>query len=62
MQARATAYHSASQARQIQARTRAISSCLPMSNALEKMFERDWQRVCTKEKFTSMLAREHKVG
>jgi len=28
--------------------------------ALEKMFERDWQRVCTKEKFTSMLAREHK--
>ena len=29
--------------------------------ALEKMFERDWQRVCSKEKFTSMMNREHKV-
>jgi hypothetical protein len=27
---------------------------------LDKMFERDWQRVCAKEKFTSMLARENK--
>jgi hypothetical protein len=24
------------------------------------MFERDWQRACAKEKFTSMLARENK--
>lgn len=24
------------------------------------MFERDWQRACSKEKFTSMLARENK--
>lgn len=27
---------------------------------LDKMFERDWQRACAKEKFTSMLARENK--
>jgi len=24
------------------------------------MFERDWQRCCSKEKFTTMLIREHK--
>eukprot|EP00878_Enallax_costatus_P045018 GHUV01053851.1.p1 GENE.GHUV01053851.1~~GHUV01053851.1.p1 ORF type:complete len:472 (+),score=157.43 GHUV01053851.1:213-1628(+) len=27
---------------------------------VDKMFERDWQRACGKEKFTSMLARENK--
>lgn len=27
---------------------------------LEKLFSRDWQRACGKEKFTSMLARENK--
>ncbi|KAJ9524025.1 hypothetical protein QJQ45_022487, partial [Haematococcus lacustris] len=30
--------------------------------ALEKMFERDWQRACSKEKFTSMMARENKAN
>ena len=29
---------------------------------VEKMFERDWARACAKEKFTSMLAREHKAN
>jgi hypothetical protein len=28
--------------------------------SLGKLFERDWTRACAKEKFTSMLAREHK--
>lgn len=28
----------------------------------EKMFERDWQRACSKEKFTGMLARENKAN
>jgi hypothetical protein len=27
---------------------------------LEKMFERDWQRATSKDKFTSMMARENK--
>lgn len=26
------------------------------------MFERDWQRACAKEKFTSMLNRENKAS
>ncbi len=30
------------------------------AQSVEKMFERDWQRACGKEKFTSMMAREHK--
>ena len=34
---------------------------LEHTQALERTFERDWQRVCAKEKFTSMMAREHKV-
>lgn len=29
---------------------------------LDKMFERDWQRACGKEKFTSMLSRENKAA
>ncbi|KAG2438847.1 hypothetical protein HXX76_005387 [Chlamydomonas incerta] len=28
----------------------------------EKMFERDWQRACAKEKFTSMMSRENKAN
>lgn len=28
----------------------------------EKMFERDWQRACGKEKFTSMMSRENKAN
>lgn len=26
------------------------------------MFERDWQRACSKEKFTSMMSRENKAN
>ncbi len=28
----------------------------------ERMFERDWQRACSKEKFTGMLSRENKAN
>ncbi|KXZ56071.1 hypothetical protein GPECTOR_2g953 [Gonium pectorale] len=28
----------------------------------ERMFERDWQRACSKEKFTSMMSRENKAN